>query len=93
MECVEVQQPPVIERAAQTYFVNGIQRFDHVGNGMVLFAFFRNQVISDGHGAIEREVEVKILIHVADIPACMAQGAKAIATAVLFSADRPALVN
>lgn len=70
--------------AAKVYFVNGVHRVDHVGNGMMLITYFRNDVISDGHGEATRLIELKMLIHAADIPA-----ARQVTTAALNRVTMP----
>lgn len=78
--CVPEDDPVAVEHSpAITFFVNGFHRIAHVGGGNILFCFYRKDVCTDGHGEIERVVEVKIQIHCTDLPACIAQATAALA--------------
>lgn len=54
--------PPVYDRGCvPVYFINGLLPVDHLGNGNLLFMYYRTEKL----GGIERrEVEVKMIFHV-----------------------------
>lgn len=90
--CTAPAEAGVIELAPAIYFVNGLHRVDHIGNGNMMLTYFRTDVISDGHGSAVRFVEVKIVIHAADIPAARQMTVAAVESAALGNTNIPRLL-
>lgn len=74
------------------HFINGLHRLDHLGNGNVMFTYYRNEFLSDGHGQMVRSIELKLIIHVSDLAVCRRMTTAALSEDAVQHLHAPSMV-